>query len=129
MSDNDTKQLQSINTRIQSYTGEWGMRHEDEHTESGALIFPWIDQTPLIHEFVQFMYDKKLVVVFVWTEWQEGRDWYALQDESKYDTLDVETILKLLTAVVRNDRFNDGALVRAFESGVFPKILQKLIII
>jgi len=129
MSDNDTKQIQSINARIQSHDGEWGIRHDDKHTESGALIFPWIEQSSLIQEFVQFMYDKKLVVVFAWTEWQEGRDWYALQDDSKYDKLDVETILKLLTAVIRNDRFNDGALVGAFESGVFPKIIQKLITI
>lgn len=129
MSDSDVKQLQNINARIQSHNGDWGIRHDDEHTESGALIFPWIEQSLLIQEFVQFMYDKKLVVVFAWTEWQEGRDWYALNDESKYNELDIETALKLLTAVIRNDRFNDGALVRAFESGIFPRILQKLITI
>jgi hypothetical protein len=129
MSDSDRKQLQSINARIQSRTGEWGIRHEDEHTESGALIVPWIEQAKLIQEFVRFMYEKKLIIAFAWTEWQEGRDWYALQGDSKYDKLDVETILKLLTAVIRNDRFNDGALERAFELGAFPKIIQKLITI
>ena len=72
------------------------------------------------------MYDKNLMVKFNWPEWQEGRDWYALQDDSKYAKLDVETCLKLLTAVIRNDRFNEGALVRAFEDGSFPKIIQKL---
>lgn len=129
MSDNDIQQLQNINARIQSHRGEWGIRHDDERTESGALIFPWIEQSLLIQEFVQFMYDKQLVVVFAWTEWQEGRDWYALNDDGKYNKLDVEIALKLITAVMRNDRFNDGALVRAFESDVIPKIIQKLITI
>ena len=43
--------------------------------------------------------------------------------------IDIEMALKLLTAVIRNDRFNEGALVRAFEDGSFPKIIQKLITI
>ena len=48
------------------------------------------------------------------------------EDDDKYEKLDIETALKLLTAVIRNDRFNEGALVRAFDSGVFLKITQKL---
>jgi len=129
LSDDDIKALGGINDRIQANIGELSLLHQDERTASSALVFPWAEQISLIHEFVQFMYDKKLIIIFAWTEWQEGRDWYALQDDSKYDKLDVETALKLLTAVIRNDRFNNGALVDAFESDVFPKILQKLITI
>ncbi len=66
-----------------------------------------------------------LIVPFDWPDWQEGRDWYADEAESKYDTLDYETALKLITAVIRNDRFNDGAILRSFESGDFPKIINK----
>lgn len=121
--------LRTINARIQDYVGEWGIRHDSERTESGVLVFPWIEQYPLIQDFVTFMYENNLVIPFDWSHWQAGRDWYASDDESKYDKLDVETALKLLTAVMRNDRFNTGALVRAFESGDFPKIIKKLITI
>lgn len=118
--------LCTIYARIQDYIGEWGIRHDNEHAESGVLIFPWVENYFLIQDFISFMYENDLVVKFRWTEWQEGRDWYALDDESKYERLDIETALKLLTAVIRNSRFNDGALVNAFENGVFPKIINLL---
>lgn len=115
--------LRTIYARIQDYVGEWGIQHDKECTETGILIFPWVENNFLIQDFISFMYENDLVVKFRWTEWQEGSDWYALDDESKYERLDVETALKLLTAVIRNSRFNDGALVNAFENRVFPKLL------
>lgn len=127
LSKENIEALRTIYARIQDYVGEWGIRHDNERTESGVLIFPWVEYYFLIQDFISFMYENDLVVKFRWTEWQEGRDWYAVDDENKYDTLDAETALKLLTAVIRNDRFNEGALVNAFETGVFPKIIQKLI--
>ncbi len=129
LSKENLEALRTINARIQDYVGEWGKLHDNERTESGVLIMPWVEQYPLIQDFASFMYENNLMVKFSWTEWQEGREWYALDDDSKYDKLDTETALKLLTAVIRNDRFNDGALVRAFESGDFPKIIKKLITI
>jgi len=129
LSSDELKSLRDINDRIQGFKGKWGIYHESKQTESGALTFPWVEQEPLIQEFVQLMYEKHLVVKFDWPNWQEGRDWYVLQDDSKYAKLDVETSLKLLTAIMRNDRFNEGALVNAFDSGTFPKIIQNLITI
>lgn len=129
LSKENIEALRKINARIQDYVGEWGIRHDNERTESGVLIMPWVEQYPLIQDFVTFMYENKLVIPFDWVYWQEGRDWFALEDDSKYASLDVETILKLLTAIIRNDRFNEGALVSAFEDGSFPKIIQKLITI
>ena len=73
------------------------------------------------------MYENELVVSFDWSAWDEGREWYKNSNESKYEALDIPTALKLLTAVMRNDRFNEGALVSAFESGDFPKIINKLV--
>lgn len=128
LSKDEMDELRGLNARIQSCSGEWGTYHDSKVTETGAHTLPWVEQNELIREFVQFMYDKNLMVHFNWSEWQEGRDWYALNDEAKYDRLDAETALKLLTAVIRNDRFNEGALVRAFEGGSFPRIINKLII-
>jgi hypothetical protein len=88
---------------------------------------PYAAAKPLVYEFTKTWDEKGLIIPFDWSEWQEGRDWYASADESKYDALDAETALKLLTAVIRNDRFNEGALMRAFESGDFPKIINKFV--
>ncbi|MNY38196.1 hypothetical protein D3C86_1728040 [compost metagenome] len=95
--------------------------------ESGVIEMPYSSPHPLISEFVQFMYDKDLILIFDWGSWDEGREWFMNSDESKYDRLDTETCLKLLTAVIRNNRFHDGALIAAFESGDFPKIINQLV--
>lgn len=127
LSNTNIEAFRSLNARIQSHSGEWGEHHGIKKTESDTNTPSPAKQTELIHEFVQFMYDKDLVINFDWVHWQEGRDWYASKDKNKYEELDVQTALKLLTATIRNDRFNDGALVRAFEGGVFPNIIDRLI--
>lgn len=123
----DHATLKDLNRRIQSHQGPWGEIRGGEPDGSGVLEMPYAVHDPLIDEFVSLWYEKDLVILFDWSSWQEGRDWYANENDEKYETLDIETALKLLTAVIRNSRFNDGALLDAFESGVFPKIINKLV--
>lgn len=127
LSNADIEALRSLNARIQSHNGEWGVHHASKKAESGANTFPWVEQNELEQEFVQFMYDKDLVINFDWVHWQEGREWFALNDDSKYENLDGETALKLLTTIIRNDRFLNGALAQAFKNGSIPKIINKLL--
>ena len=127
LNDDDWLEIEKLNSKIQSHTGSWGEMEGGEKDESGAIQMPYASPDPLVSEFSKTWYEKGLVIPFDWGNWQEGRDWYARTDESKYDSLDSETALKLLTAVIRNDRFNEGALMRAFESGDFPKIISKFV--
>lgn len=121
------RRLQELNSRIQSHAGSWGEQHGGNKDENGVIEFPYWSQSPLIGEIVEFMYNYDLVITFDWGAWEEGRQWYKSEDESKYEKLDTEMALKLLTAVIRNDRFNEGALVNSFESGDFPKIINKFV--
>ena len=127
LSDETWGQFVDINNRVQSHEGSWGETRGGETDEKGVIQMPYWVSDPLINEFVAFFYSNELIVNFKWSEWDEGRDWYKNSDESKYDALDVPTTLKLLTAVIRNDRFSDGALVGAFESGEFPKLINTLV--
>ena len=43
-----------------------------------------------------------------------------------FDSIDIPTMCKIITAIVRNNRFCDGALVSAFESGLILKILKSI---
>lgn len=123
----DWQQLIDLHKRIQSHEGPWGSWGGGEEMKPGVVQMPYAIPDELITEFVKFLYEHELVINFDWSSWQEGRDWYADKDETKYDTLDATTALKLLTAVIRNDRFNEGALMSAFESGDFPRIIKRLI--
>ncbi len=66
-----------------------------------------------------------LLVNFDWVNWDEGRA-MAADIDFDFDRVDIPTLCKIMTAVIRNDRFCDGALVLAFESGLMPKILQSI---
>lgn len=127
LTDEDWADIESLNAKIQLHTGSWGEMRCGEKDEAGVVQMSYASPDPLVYEFSKTWYEKELVIPFDWSEWQEGRDWYASTDDSKYDSLDSETALKLLTAVMRNDRFNEGALMSAFESGDFPKIINKFV--
>ena len=123
----DIKQLHDINYRIQSNTIPWGKQDGGEVDENGVMQWPYMVRNQVVDDFVRFMYDKGLVIDFDWSRWKKGREWYKSTDENKYKNLDSLTILKLLTAVIRNDHFSEGAIVGAFEQGVFPRLIDVLI--
>lgn len=127
LSTEDWKEIEDINSQIQAHIGAWGEIRGGELDSFGIIEMPYAVHDPLIDEFVRLWYEKNLAIPFDWASWQGGRDWYANENDTKYETLDGETALKLLTAVIRNNRFNEGALLSAFESGVFPKIIDKLV--
>lgn len=123
----DWEDIKALNAKIQSHTEPWGTvvpakQTGEKHYEVGYSL-----PSPLISEFVQIWHDKGLIVPFAWPDWQEGRDWFKDKDESKYDKLDDETALKLITAIIRNDRFNEGELYRGFDDGFMQKIIDKFV--
>ena len=93
--------------------------------ETGVYSFPYWDQTPVVSKFVQVAYRLRIVIDFDWPSWDEGRD-LAAADNTKLDYIDLITACKLITAIIRNDRFCDGALVMSFESGLMPRILYRI---
>jgi hypothetical protein len=127
LSSDDWKQIEEINAQVQAHSGPWGEIKGGEKDADGVIQMPYADHNPLIYSLLDVLDDKNLMIPFDWSEWDEGREWFANADESKYDTLDQETALKLITAVVRNARFNEGALLRAFEDGDIPKIINKFV--
>jgi len=66
-----------------------------------------------------------IIISFDWGAWEEGRK-IASNDDFDFDTLDIPEKCKLITAIVRNNRFCDGVLVSAFESGLILRILKSI---
>jgi len=50
----------------------------------------------------------------------------ANNENFDFEATDLLTKCKLITAIVRNDRFREGALVSAFKSGLILKILKSI---
>jgi hypothetical protein len=79
----------------------------------------------LVDRFLKMVYEMGLIVDFPWMQWEEGID-LVQNKETVYQNFQPLMLVKLLTIIVRADRFYDGTLVEAFESGKILQILQGL---
>jgi len=127
LSGEDTARLKELNIKIQSHTGKWGVRKGGEKMPDGATQMYWVENDPLIDEFLDFMDDKNLLPFFDWAKWDEGSKLFISEDSNKYDNVDVATALKLIYTSTRKERFADGTLAWAFESGGFVNLVSRLV--
>jgi hypothetical protein len=127
LSAEDTAKLKDLNTRIQNHEGEWGVRGGGEKIAENTFKERWVQNDPLSSGFIDFMYDKDLLPVFSWTGEDEVSKLFVSEDQTKYDDVDLETALKLVYIVTRKERFASGSLAWAFESGGFPKLVNRLV--
>ena len=96
--------------------GEW----EEEN-----ILFPYCIEAPIVSEFLHIVYRLPIIISFDWGAWEEGRK-IASNDDFDLDTLDLPAKCKLITSIVRSDRFCEGTLVSAFESGLILRILKSI---
>ena len=81
--------------------------------------------TGLVDRFHEHVYEIGLVIDFDWPHWDEGKRILAgeVDDLSRHSTI---TLCKLLTVIVRTDRFVEGKLIANFENGTVLSILRAL---
>jgi hypothetical protein len=102
--------------------GEVAGRGKDKN---GVIQMPNYIESSIVTQFVKIVYELPIIISFDWSSWDGGRK--IAQDENfDFDTIDISTKCKLLTAIIRNDRFCEGTLVSAFDSGLILKILLSI---
>ena len=76
--------------------------------------------------FIRVCTDMKWVQPFDWGEWMESSEAVQLRDEpGALEDATPEQLELLLTVLIRQERFVDGALESAFESGLLVRILKR----
>jgi hypothetical protein len=89
-----------------------------------GIIYPatWPE---IVNRFHEYVYEIGLVVDFDWPHWDEGKRILSkkVEDLSKHSTI---TLCKLLTAIVRSDRYVEGNLIAYFKNGTILSILRAL---
>ena len=120
----DWKPLIELIPKVESTSkfGEWA---GGEKEENKTIKFPYCIEAPIVSQFLHIVYRLPIIISFDWGAWEEGRE-IASNDDFDHDTLDLPTKCKLITAIVRNNRFCDGALVSAFESGLILRVLKSI---
>lgn len=119
--------LGALVERMDHHRGLWGGRRGGEKRGENGYTMPYIVMSEVASDAMNFLYDHGLIVPFNWSGWDEGREIFQRTGVNRFDTLDQITVLKLLTAVARNDRFNNGAWVGIFESGSAQQLFRRLL--
>ena len=96
--------------------------------EPGTFTMPWFSHSELTSRFLEVAYrDGWVRPDFDWTEWAETPEARRLRDDRR--ALEQATVLdlaRLLTVVIGSDKFDEGALAEALESGLVTAVLRRV---
>ena len=116
---------------IEDWKALFDLIPEIEHsTNFGDLVitegaFPYASESKIIDKFREVLWEKRILIVFDWSAWKEGIK--MLEDrDADFSNLDLITLVKLLTTIVRADRFSTGLLMSKFSDGTILNILYRL---
>jgi hypothetical protein len=101
--------------------GDWAPVQENE---DGSINLPWYQPSPAADQFLGDV--RALVTPFDWPAWAgtaEGQSLIGHPDAIASATAD--QLQKLLTAYVRRERFGEGTLAEAFDTGVLSAIARR----
>lgn len=114
--------LFEINEQLKS-TPSFGQLIASEEIEPNVSTFAYWNQSPLTSEFVKFLYDRNLLPSFDWQDWKEGK---KLMKDQNFNDADIVSLFKLLTAIIRADRFIDGTIISAFQNRTIQLIVDAI---
>jgi hypothetical protein len=102
--------------------GEW----QGGQDQNGVLTMPWFSMSPEALRFHEVLYDYGYVREFDWNEWARTEEGIALRDDPQaIENADEDQLARLLTALARADRFSDGVLHDAYDSGLLARIVAR----
>jgi len=106
-------------------TKNFGKTSPIKKTKEGHFTFPYMQPAPIVQKFHSTVYEIGIIHSFDWGSWEEGKK-LVRNPKTDFNKLDIKTLCMLITAIVRNDRFCEGALVDAFEDGTMLKLLKAI---
>ncbi len=92
---------------------------------NGVLTVPYNVPSAVVNRFSEIVYDLPIIIDFNWSAWTEGREMLKDRDFD-FDSIDIPDKCKLITIIIRSDRFCDGALISAFNEGIILEILKSI---
>ena len=120
----DWEPLLSLIPEIEN-TSQFGVINGKEFDENGILIMPYYIPSSVVIRFNKIVYNLPIIINFDWSGWSNGHIMVS-DNKFNFDTIDIPEKCKIITAIVRNNRFCDGALISAFESGLILRLLKSI---
>lgn len=90
-------------------------------------VMPYSTFSDIASAFVQATYDSGWIKAdFDWGEWSSTDEAHQLQENAAFlENATVDQLAHLLTLLVRQERFSEGRLGSAYESGLIIKIVRR----
>lgn len=103
--------------------GAWVVAQPDE---DGVTQLPWFSYSDDADAFRGMLGEHGWIEVFDWRAWLDTPRGHALaNDRGALAGASGEELRRLLTAIVRSDRFSEGSFAGAFESGLLLAIARR----
>jgi hypothetical protein len=88
--------------------------------------FPSFEYSDVANRFQKMLYDAGWIQDFDWPEWKDGPEGKKLFGHGQaIATADCDQLAKLLTTLVRQDRFVEGLLAKAYEDKILLAIVER----
>lgn len=120
--------LAAFTGELESPEFEAGRWHpmEPSAQDAAVLTMPWYELSDRAGAFVRAIGANGWIEPFDWMAWAETPEGKALrEDRAALANATPDQLKRLLTTLVRADRFNEGTLGWAFESGLMAAITRR----
>lgn len=126
-SDSDWNTLGSYYNSILKNCIPFYVRYGGVRKHNGEIDMPYYVESETVSNIRRFFINKKLNIKFDLYRWHEGKSILHTSSVHRFEQLDLRTVIKLFIAVLQNDRFNEGAFAKLFESGRAELMLKRCI--
>lgn len=110
---------------------EFKVQEEQQPASEREALIPDVSYSQHVGEFIQLCYDDGWINRELnWPEWMTAEEAARLRDEpDELAKASVEQLSKLLTVLIRQERFVDGSLGAAFDVGLVPGIVARALVL
>jgi hypothetical protein len=123
---NDRDQLRTLGAwaeRLAAPDFDFGHWVPSQERAGGIWTMPYFDFSP---DALDFLRTCRVLPGFDWPAWQHTEEAQRLlNDHTKIHQASAEQLYRLLTALIRGDRFGEGTLANAYESGLLTGIARR----
>ena len=103
----------------------FGELKDGKKLEDGSLQMPYWVNSKIVEDFLEIFHELNLCVSFDWPSWTEGKE-ILNKNDFDFNKLNTLPLCKLLTVLVRKDRFNEGFLISCFQNGTISNIIKAI---
>ena len=82
-------------------------------------------ESQTFNQLFRALYSSKVIAPFDYIDWESARQAWS-NPNFQFDHLSLVELFEHLTAIFRADRYEEGTIVSAFNSGLFEKIFQSM---